>query len=146
MSKETTVFSKHLEEESLCVLGLGCLDSHPLSQLWINGNLISRVFWQFLLKILTCIQVKVAIAERQILLWSWEWALSSIPRCSLDAAHVAGVLANILPAAQATPHPVLAKGIQVDSRRRVHRGAHHTGVASDVWDTESQQGRINYTF
>jgi len=45
---------------------------------------------------------------------------------------MAGVLANVLPAAQTTPHPVLAKGIQVYSRGRVHRRAHHAGVASDV--------------
>ena len=54
------------------------------------------------------------------------------PRCPVDPAHVARVLADRLPAAPQAPHPVPAEGVQDHSGGGVHGGAGHPGPAPDV--------------
>lgn len=56
----------------------------------------------------------------------------SPPRGPVDAAHVAGVFADRLPAAPQASHPVPAEGVQDHSGGRVHRGARYPRPAPDV--------------
>lgn len=58
----------------------------------------------------------------------------------MDAAHLAGILAHVFLAAQAAVDPGPAEGFQLHRGGGVHRGAHHTRLASNVPDPPCQQG------
>lgn len=58
----------------------------------------------------------------------------------MDVAYLAGVFADMFPAAQAAADPGPAEGVQLHRRGGVHRGAHHTWFAPHVPDPQSQQG------
>jgi len=61
-------------------------------------------------------------------------------RRALDAAHLAGVPANLFPSAPTTTYPGSAERVQLYWRGGVHRGTHNTRPPTHVPDPSSQQG------